>query len=146
MFCCFFVTRDNIAFFSDGNTLVDRAYLKVNSTGLQMVSPHIFSIRILMSSWPWALFELKLTMIFSILSPVKLIVRNLLSVHICDLREVYYISLLHFRTLPRKERIEKFSFFFKICYKRFSWNNFSFGAFLSIVWSICYPSVLWKTR
>ena len=32
-----------------------------------------------MLSRPWALFELRLTMIFSMLSAVKLIVRNLLS-------------------------------------------------------------------
>ena len=33
-----------------------------------------------MLSWAWALFELRLTIIFSILSAVKLIVRKLLSV------------------------------------------------------------------
>ena len=33
-----------------------------------------------MLSWPWVLFQLRLTIIFSILSVVKLIARNLLSV------------------------------------------------------------------
>ena len=33
-----------------------------------------------MLSWQWALFELRLTIIFSILSAVKLIVSNFLSV------------------------------------------------------------------
>ena len=45
-----------------------------------MVSAHILSIRTLMLSRPWALFELRFTIIFPILSAVKLIVRNLLSV------------------------------------------------------------------
>ena len=45
-----------------------------------MVSPHNLRIRILMLPWPWALFRLRLAIIFSILSSVKLIVRNLLSV------------------------------------------------------------------
>ena len=45
-----------------------------------MVSPQILSIRILMLSRPLALFGLRLTIIFSILSIVKLIVPNLVSV------------------------------------------------------------------
>ena len=45
-----------------------------------MVLAHILSVRILMLSWPWALFGLRLPIIFSLLSVVKLIVRNLLSV------------------------------------------------------------------
>ena len=43
-----------------------------------MVPPHILTI--LMLSLVWALFELRLTIIFSILLAVKLVVRNLLSV------------------------------------------------------------------
>ena len=66
-------------FHSDENRPVVRACLKINSRGLQMVSPHILSTLILILFSPWALFELRLTKIFSILSAVKLIVRNLLS-------------------------------------------------------------------
>ena len=43
-----------------------------------MVPPYILTI--LMLSLVWALFELRLTIIFSILLAVKLVVRNLLSV------------------------------------------------------------------
>ena len=43
-----------------------------------MVPPHILTI--LMLSLVWALFELRLTIIFSILLAVKLVVSNLLSV------------------------------------------------------------------
>ena len=43
-----------------------------------MVPPHILTI--LMLSLVWALFELRLTIICSILLAVKLVVRNLLSV------------------------------------------------------------------
>ena len=43
-----------------------------------MVPPHILTI--LMLSLVWALFELRLTIIFSILLAVKLVVRNLLSI------------------------------------------------------------------
>ena len=43
-----------------------------------MVPPHILTI--LMLPLVWALFELRLTIIFSILLAVKLVVRNLLSV------------------------------------------------------------------
>ena len=56
-----------------------------------MVSPHILSIRIMMLSWPWALFGLRLTIIFFLLSAVKWIVRNLLSV-----TYLRFVGSLHF--------------------------------------------------
>ena len=109
-------------FHSDGNTPVVRACLKINSRGLQMVLPHILSIRILMLSWPWALFGLRLTIIFSILLVVKLIVRNLLSV--TYLRFVG--SLLQFfnkeHWLEKKE-LKSSAFSLKSVIKQFSWNN-----------------------
>ena len=109
-------------FHSDGNTVVVRACLKISSRGLKMVSPHIVSMRMLMLSWSWALFGLKLTIIFSIWPTVKLIVHNLLSVKYLR----FVRSLLQFvnkeHWLKRKE-LKSSVFSLKSVIKRFSWNN-----------------------
>ena len=44
-------------FHSEGNLLVFRNNLKIIFRGLQIASPHSFTIGILIISWPWALFE-----------------------------------------------------------------------------------------
>ena len=87
-----------------------------------MVSSYILSIRILALSWPWALFGLRRTIILSILSVVKLIVRNLLSVTYL----IYVGSLLQFfnkeHWLEKKE-LKSSAFSLKSIIKRFLWNN-----------------------
>ena len=51
---------------SEGNTPVRRACLKIISSCTQIESPHIFSMRILKSSCPYALFESRYWIIFLI--------------------------------------------------------------------------------
>ena len=79
-----------------------------------MVSPHILRTCILILSWPWALFQLRLTKIFSILSAVKLVVRNLLSPRNLGFVEglLQFFSKEHW--LEKKE-LKKFRLFFEKC-------------------------------
>ena len=58
-FVCHFLWMGTIFpfFHSEGNIPVIRPCLKIISSGTQIESPHILSMRILMLSWPWALFE-----------------------------------------------------------------------------------------
>ena len=55
-------------FHSDGNTPIRRAYLKIISSGSKVESLHIFSIRILLLSWPCALLESRFWIILLIVS------------------------------------------------------------------------------
>ena len=67
MFVTFFANRNNLAFFClDGNMPVTRPCLKIVSRFF-VVAQHIFNMRVLMSSWPFALFELKFWILFLIL-------------------------------------------------------------------------------
>ena len=52
-------------FQSDGNIPFARQSLNISSKGLHSESPHIFNIRMLILSWPWALFGLRFWMIFN---------------------------------------------------------------------------------
>ena len=109
-------------FHSNGNTQAVRACLKINSVGLQMVWPHILSIRILMLSWPWALFRLRLTINISVLLVVKLVVRNLSSVKY----QRFVGSLLQFFNKEywlEKKELKSSVFSLKSVIKQFSWNN-----------------------
>ena len=47
-------------FHSEGNRPVKRACLKIVSNDMQIESPQIFGMWILMLSCPWALFEVRL--------------------------------------------------------------------------------------
>ena len=67
-------------FHSEGNTPVKRACLKIISNDTQIESPQIFSMCILMLSWPWALFEVRLWMVFPISLAVNVTVDSRLSV------------------------------------------------------------------
>ena len=58
---------------SGGNAILLIVCLEINSTGLQIMSPHIFIRLILRLSLRWALFELRFAITFSILSAAKLI-------------------------------------------------------------------------
>ena len=79
-----------------------------------MVPPHILTI--LMLSLVWALFELRLTIIFSILLAVKLVVRNLLSVEylrfVESLQQLF--SKVHWL---EKKGLKSSVVFLEICYK-----------------------------
>ena len=79
-----------------------------------MVPPHILTI--LMLSLVWALFELRLTIIFSILLAVKLVVRNLLSVEylrfVESLQQLF--SKIHWL---EKKGLKSSVVFLEICYK-----------------------------
>ena len=96
-----------------------RACLKVNYRGLQIVLPHILSIRILTLSWPWALFGLRLRIIFSILSVMKLIVRNLLTVTYLRFVGSLLQSFNKEHSLEKKE-LKSYAFSLKSVIKRFS--------------------------
>ena len=71
----FSVKNRNISFFlwtgtilpflqSDGNISFARKLLKMSSKGLYNEFPHIFNIRMLILSWPWALLGLRFWIIF----------------------------------------------------------------------------------
>ena len=79
-----------------------------------MVPPHILTI--LMLPLVWALFELRLTIIFSILLAVKLVVRNLLSVEylrfVESLQQLF--SKVHWL---EKKGLKSSVVFLEICYK-----------------------------
>ena len=83
-----------------------------------------------MFSWPWALFWLRLTLFFSILSAVKLIVSKLLSVTYLS----FVGSLLKFFNKEHwleKKKLRSSAFSLKSVIKEFSWNNGGIsGAFL----------------
>ena len=87
-----------------------------------MVSSHILSICILILSWPWALFELGLKLIFSILSALKLIVRNLSSVTYLEFvgRLLQFFNKEHW--LQKKE-LKSSAFSLKSVIKGLLWNN-----------------------
>ena len=109
-------------FNSDGNTLVVKVCLKINNRGLQMVSLHIWSIRILMFSWPWTLFGLILTIIFSILPAVMLIVRNHLTV--TYLRFVgSLLQCFNKEHWWEKKELKSSAFSSKSVIKQFLWNS-----------------------
>ena len=133
MFAVFFLTRENIAFFPfRRNYTGGKSLFQINSRGLQMLSSHILSIRILTLPWPWFLFGLTLAIIFSKLSAMKLIVRNILSVTYLRLEG----SLLQFfnkeRWLEKKE-LKSSAFSLKPVIKRFSWNNGAISRIFFIV-------------
>ena len=67
-------------FHSDGKTPVSRHWLKIVSSGLQIQGPHTFNIRILILSWPCALFGSRFWITFAILSWEKLTQNRRLSV------------------------------------------------------------------
>ena len=81
MLITFFMNCNNISFFPfQGNLPVRKQVSKVMFRGLQIESPHIFNIRILISSWPWALFGSRLLIIRRMSSFAKWQVDNVLSV------------------------------------------------------------------
>ena len=70
-----------LAFFhSKGNLPVHKEVLKIMFRSLQTESPHIFDIRILISSWPWASLWPSLLIIWRMPSFAKWQVDNVLSV------------------------------------------------------------------
>ena len=67
-------------FHSKENLPIHKQVLKMTFKGLEIESPHIFNIQILISSWPWALFGSKLLIIWRMSSFVKWQEDNMLSV------------------------------------------------------------------
>ena len=72
-----------------------------------------------MLSWAWVLFELRLTIIFSILSAVKLIVRNILSVTYLG----FMGSLFNKEHWLEKKELKISALSLEPAIKKFSWNN-----------------------
>ena len=79
--CHFLMNRSDITFFhSDGKELLVKTWRNIIPKGLQMVSPHIFNMRILILSCPWALLSSRPWIIFPIYSAENVIEDNRLLV------------------------------------------------------------------
>ena len=75
------MNRDNIGFFdSSGNLQFCRHVLKIDSRGLQIESTQSFNMRMLIISWPWALFEFRFLIIWRMSFLEKLHLDNEFSV------------------------------------------------------------------
>ena len=109
-------------FHSYGKERVSIHWLKIRCKGLQIDLPQILVTRILILSWPWALFGSKFYLIFSISLSEKFTVSKGFSVVKWRLRGSSILSLIKEHCFAMKE-LKSSDFFLKSVACSFPWKR-----------------------
>ena len=107
---------------SNGKEAVSIHWLKISFKGLQSDLPLIFIIRIMILTWPWALFESKFCIIFSISLSEKVRVSKQFSVVKWRLRGSSLLLLIKEHCLAKKELKNSAIFLNSVRYS-FQWKR-----------------------